>query len=789
MRRFMVALAFFLPFYAAGLDVTINYGKEAKEHFSVLNIIHKEPLSCSENKNTQDEVTYIVCTLERTPVASFSPTETLFFRFWSRVIDGRFYLYVEPKHKIKLFATPSDLKKHNLITKEQPSKSLSWQIIGYKNEIPFLNDYTNQDKPRGLNFPIKIIKNKELFFNDIDINRGPLYYDEGEDFVTYSQIKTLMNNQNYIEAVKLIDETLIGYPKTIFAKDLLLFRLRALESFDSVENSDMIVDMGTKWIKKYPTDANVPEVLYYLGNAYADMRIPQEAKYYFDRTISEYPNSRYMPLAKMALAKNFNTGADANIASKLFAQAYQEAKDLDSASAVAIEWSKFRLHNHDKEQAKKLLETMVKVNPSYIIRYPIKNYEFLKFLAEEQLYLIAAELGEYLYNNLLNDDISKEDLLDNVSLWYQAANATQDAHRINKIFLQEFEHRPKTEEIKERDDKLLFALAEDESADAKIEKYNYIIENYANTPEQEKALELKAQTLFDEGKYQEVLALKDILKDNALIAQTYAELLHKSLKDNDCKQATSYYLKYPQASLQPQEKMPLFDCLYSLALNKEAAQVSANMAQESNELALKLEWLYRDTLNFAKLGDSKSTALAGRDALELAKNLKNTKYYNVAFILFDALTNLNDKEGALKTYAFLKEYQKDSPQMFAVNLSLLKNAESEKDELGIEIYAKDILRLQGLTQNTADSPYVDFALAQSYIRTQRADEAISVLDNLLKKDINNDNKQKALYLKGSLLKTLQKDAQSTFEQCTAIPYEGAWKNLCVQALDILKGNP
>ncbi len=127
--------------------------------------------------------------------------------------------------------------------------------------------------------------------------------------------------------------------------------------------------------------------------------------------------------------------------------------------------------------------------------------------------------------------------------------------------------------------------------------------------------------------------------------------------------------------------------------------------------------------------------------------------------------------------------------MFAVNLSLLKNAESEKDELGIEIYAKDILRLQGLTQNTADSPYVDFALAQSYIRTQRADEAISVLDNLLKKDINNDNKQKALYLKGSLLKTLQKDAQSTFEQCTAIPYEGAWKNLCVQALDILKGNP
>ena len=775
-----------VPLFA--LDVTINYGKELKEHFSVLNIAHKEPLECQENHDTQGEVTHIVCTLDRMPIANFSPTETLFFRFWSRVVDGRFYLYVEPKHKIKLFATPSDLKKQTPITKEQPKLSTSWQVIGYKEIIPFLNDYANQAKPKGLNFPIKIIKNKELFFKDLDIDRGPLHYDEGEDFEAYNHIKTLINNHNHIEAVKAIDETLIAYPQTIFTKDLLLYRLRALEHFDSVENSDMIVDMGIKWIKKYPTDSNVPEVLYYLGNAYADMKIPNEAKYYFERTISEYPESRYMPLSKMALAKNFNTGPDSNVASKLFAQAYQEAKDLDSASAIAIEWSKFRLQNHDKEQAQKLLETMLKVNPSYITKYPIKSYEFLKFLAEEQLFLIAAQLGEYLYDNLPNDDVSAEDLLNNVSLWYQGANATQDAHRINKMFLQEFEHRPKAEEVKDRDDKLLFALAQDESADSKIEKYDYIIENYANSPEQEKALSLKAQTLFDEGKYQEVLALKDMLKNDPIIGESYSALLHQSLKDNDCKQASNYYLQYPNASLQESEKMPLFDCLYALALNKQAAQISQNMAQSSKDVEQKLAWLYRDTLNFAKLGDQKSTARAGRDTLTLAKSLKKTQYYDVGFTLFNTLSSLDDKEGMLQTYAFLKETQADNPKMLQVNLALLKNAESQKDELGIEIYAKDILRLQNLTQNTTDSPYVDFALAQSYIRTQRFDEAINVLDKLLQKDINDDNKQKALYLKGSVLKTSGQDSQAAFEQCVNINYEGAWKSLCAQALNILKGN-
>ena len=142
----------------------------------------------------------------------------------------------------------------------------------------------------------------------------------------------------------------------------------------------------------------------------------------------------------------------------------------------------------------------------------------------------------------------------------------------------------------------------------------------------------------------------------------------------------------------------------------------------------------------------------------------------------------------LQTYAFLKETQADNPKMLQVNLALLKNAESQKDELGIEIYAKDILRLQNLTNDTADSPYVDFALTQSYIRTQRFDEAINVLDKLLQKDINDDNKQKALYLKGSVLKTSGQDSQAAFEQCVNINYEGAWKSLCAQALNILKGN-
>lgn len=782
MQRFFIA--FFIPIFVMGLEITINYGKEAKEHFSVLNLTHKEPLECSENHNPTGDILFITCVLDNVPLTNFPPTETLYFKFWDHIVDGKFYLYIEPKHKLKLFATPNDLKGNKLITKEQPKKSLSWQIVGYNNFIPFLSEQASVPS-KGLNFPIKIIKNEELFLQDLDIHKGPLKYERGEDFTSYNTIKTLMNNHSYVAAIKAIDETLIAFPQTILAKDLLLFRLQALEHFDSVENSDMIIDMGTKWIKKYPTDYNVPEVLYYLGNAYADIKIPNEAKYYFERLINEYPQSRYKALAKMSLAKHYNTGSDAKPASKLFAQAYQEATDVDSASEIAIQWSKFRIQNDDKEGARKILNTMMKANPDYLQKYPVKNYEFCKFLAENELYLMAAKLGEHLYNKLTNNDISKEDLLSDVSLWYQLANNVEDAHRINKIFLQEFEHRPKAEEIRERDDKLLFDLAQAESADQKIQKYDYIIQHYPNSPESEKAIALKAQTLFEEGKYEDVLALKDSIHDSPLIVQSYEALIHKNIQDKNCKQASNYYLQYPESQIEAQDKMPFFDCLFELALNKEAAKVAFNMAQESQDMGQKLAWLYRDTLNSAKLGDFKTTARAGRETLNLATILKDEQYYDAGFVLFNALHNLNDKPGALEIYKFLKENQSDKPQMLQVNLSLLKDAENQKEELSIELYAKDILRLQELLKDTSTSPYVDFALAQSYTRLQRIPEAIEILNDLLQKNISADNQQKALYLKGSLLKASNQDSKETFEQCQNIQNDSAWKNLCSQALNIL----
>lgn len=782
--RFFIAL--FITFHSIyGLDVVINYGKEAKEYFSVMNISHQSPLSCEEKKNAENVVLYVVCSIEQLPLASFSHTETIFFRFWSNVIDNRFYLYIEPKQKIKLFSTPNDLKGSQKITKEQATSSKTWQIIGYKDYIPFLNE---EVKLKGINFPIKIIKNKQIFLDNLDIDRSPLHYEDSEDFFAYTQIKALMDNHSYIEAVKNIDETLNAYPHSIFTKDLLLFRIRALERFDSIENSDMIIDMGTKWVKKYTTDSAVPEVLYYLGNAYADIRIPNEAKYYFERVIREYPDSTYAPLSKMSLAKHFHSGADLKYATRLFTQSYTEAKDLDSAAAIAMEFARFYVEQNNATEAQKMLDSMLRANPSYITKYPVRHYEYLKFLNDSNMPLIAAKLGEYLYNNLRTQDIPKEDLLNDVSLWYQAANDVQNAHKINQLFLQEFENRPKTAEIKDRDDNLLFALASEASNKEKLEKYDYIIDSFPDTPQSTKAQSLKAQTLLEMGEYEKVLEMieQKIPLDSKLVSKTYEALIDKSLESGNCKQASKFYLDYPQAHIAENKKSVAFDCLYSLSLNKQAQVISSGMAESAKDLPTKLAWLYKDALNFDKLGDSKQTSISGRDALQIAKNLKSKKHFDVGFVLFNALDLLNNKPEKLQVYDFLKQNLSDDIRMFEVNLSMLKDSEAQKEELGIELYAKDILRLQKIHNDDKHSPYVDFALIQSYIRTAKFDNALSVLDLLLNKDISDENKQKALYLKGSVLKSINKDSKSTFSQCVNINAESAWKNLCSQALSIIK---
>lgn len=784
MLRVFVCCAFIVVGISNALEVSINYGKQNNAHFSVLNLQHDEPFECQALSNTYGETTRIVCVIKQTPTASFSPTSTIFFKFWNRVIDGEFYLYIEPNFSAKLFNTYIDLRDEVAIPKERPKKSKKWQVVGYKDHLPFLS--SSNAPADGLNFPVRIAQGEENFVQALDINRTPLEFEEGQDFTYYLAIQDLMKNALYFDAIKMIDETLRTFPESIFVKDLMYYRLKVLQELDPQENADAIIDMGTKWVKRYPTDMHVPEVLYYIGNAYNDIRFGSESKYFFDRLISEYPNSHFAPLAKMQLAKNYYGLSDSPTAMRLFVQAYQEAKDLDSASMIALNWSEFYIESGKKQDAQKLIDTLLSAYPQFLGENITKTYNFIALLAENEMWESAAKMSELLFAQLHDDMVlARDEVLNKAALYYQNANQYEKAHELNELFMQEFPNKAQAQEVKERDDKMLFFVGVDDDDTKKIERYDYLIQKYPNTDIAQKAIELKSQILFSQGRYNELLGAQD----QELVQKSYFELILKAIETKDCPKIVEYFAHYPKDKFSDEQNLVAFTCLYDVSLNKEAQELIEGMAQAQSDTRKKLEILYYEAKNLDKLGMVKQATLASRDALSLAQGLGESRHYDIGFVLFKNLMTLGNLDEAREVYTFLHKYIGDDVRMIDVDLELLKSAQTQKEETSIELYARDILRLQHLHKSSNGTPYVELALGQSYMRLGAWQDSNAILGELLQKDITPSTRAQALYLQGSNYKNASDltQAKESFESCQKLQGAGVdvWQNLCLESLKLL----
>ncbi|PAF44291.1 flagellar protein [Helicobacter sp. 11S02596-1] len=774
-------LIFFLANLAYSLEIAVNYGKENSKNFSVLNLKDSKPFLCKEKPSHADNTHIIECIIDAIPQEGFSPTRTMFFDFYYRMIDGKFHLYIEPKKKQKLFAIQGDLKKDIRLIREKPTFSRIWQIVGYEDKIPFLS----HQKPRGLNFPISIPDAQTPFIAELDINNKPLEYTKGFDFDAYMRAKSQLEKKSYYEVLNTINETLKQYPNTIFKKDLYLYQIIALSKLDQ-KQQDTIIDIATNWIKQYPSDTSIPQVLYMLAKAYADIRYDSEAQYYYKRIIQEYPKNRYAPLAKMQLAIEFSNTSNIGLASIYFQEAYSEAKDLESASEIAINWAKFEVKKQNFTNAEDLIEKVLQAYPQFFLLNPQKTYQTIGFLEKNALYKSAANIAQYLFTHTDDKQIQEQVGYDLGNL-YAKANEFDKAHQANLAYIKNYPTSPKIKEVQKRDDEILFKISGDNKE--KLKRYNYIIAKYPGTKESQQALEKKAQLLIDEKQFQEVLAIrKDLGEDSVFVQTALNSLIKQYLQTKDCKNANLYLIQTTHYDLTGEQKLQAFHCLYNASLNKNAQIISKDMAKQAKSIDEKLAWLVNDAKNLYQLGDYKTSMLAAKDAFSLALASKKSQYYDVGFTLFFDLANINSKEEAFKVYSQLEKFFKDDSRMIKVYATLLNWETGMKNDTTIQIYAKNIIALQKKYKTDEFTPYAEFELINSLMRVGKAPEALTAVNSLLQKNLTNEQKQKALYTKASI-QNLQNNAQGakdSFEKCTKIPADSPWKNLCTEGLDLFK---
>ncbi|WP_000266395.1 DUF7494 domain-containing protein [Helicobacter pylori] len=777
------------------LSLTLTQGKEGGEDFSVLTLRHNKAFSCSyvnEKPPSGIEASLsiihakrpIECVIDSIPKEGFTPLENAFFNITYSMRQQQFILHIKPKvmRRLTLFSFDRDYKKAIPLFVENDAKAKMWQIIGYDQKIPFLSEKDNAQK--GLNFPIIIKDAQTPIIQELDVNNKPLLTTKGYDLNAYLEAKKQMDSQAYFDALRTISRAFKNYPQTIFKKDLYLLEIIALGKLGI--KKPLLIDIGTQWIKNYPTDPNIPEALYYVAKALDENNNYKQAVRYYKRILLEYKNSRYAPLAQMHLAIEAAEASDLSSASMLFKEAFSNAKDKESASEIALNWAEAEINYQNFNNAKYLIDKVVQSNPDYLSTHSESALELLKLLKKNQMNESAIEIAQLLLNQ--DDDVkAKEQALYDLGALYARIKDFKNAHLYNLRYLQDHAELERASVVRARDEKALFSM--EGNTQEKIAHYDKIIQNFPNSNEAQKALELKAQLLFDNKRYAEVLGMqKNLPKDSPLIQKTLNVLAKTPLEDHRCKEALKYLSQITAFEFNPKEEIQAFDCLYFASLKEKAQIIALNALKAAKTPSEKLVWLYRLGRNYYRLGDFKNSTLASKDALILAQSLNKKEFYDIAFVLFSDYMQNNEKELALNLYAFLEKHFKDDKRMALVYFKLLEN---EKDPKSVKIYATSLLKLQDAYKDYSYTPFGEFALIDAYRVTKDYLKALEALDKLLNRRLSLEDHQKALYLQSSLLDLTHQKAKSraSLEKCIQLKQKdqtNAWQNLCEQGLNLFK---
>ncbi|MGL2561106.1 tetratricopeptide repeat protein [Helicobacter pylori] len=777
------------------LSLTLTQGKEGGEDFSVLTLRNNKLFSCSyinEKPPSGIEASLsiihakrpIECVIDSIPKEGFTPLENAFFNITYSMRQQQFILHIKPKvmRRLTLFSFDRDYKKAIPLFVENDAKAKIWQIIGYDQKIPFLSEKDNAQK--GLNFPITIKDAQTPIIQELDVNNKPLLTTKGYDLNAYLEAKKQMDSQAYFDALRTISRAFKNYPQTIFKKDLYLLEIIALGQL-GIKKS-LLIDIGTQWIKNYPTDPNIPEALYYVAKALDENNNYKQAMRYYKRILLEYKNSRYAPLAQMRLAIEAAEASDLSSASMLFKEAFSNAKDKESASEIALNWAEAEINYQNFNNAKYLIDKVVQSNPDYISQHSESALELLKLLKKNQMNESAIEIAQLLLNQ--DDDVkAKEQALYDLGALYARIKDFKNAHLYNLRYLQDHAELERASVVRARDEKALFSM--EGNTQEKIAHYDKIIQNFPNSNEAQKALELKAQLLFDNKRYAEVLGMqKNLPKDSPLIQKTLNILAKTPLEDHRCEEALKYLSQITAFAFNPQEEIQAFDCLYFASLKEKVQIIALNALKAAKTPSEKLVWLYRLGRNYYRLGDFKNSTLASKDALILAQSLNKKEFYDIAFVLFSDYMQNNERELALNLYAFLEKHFKDDKRMALVYFKLLEN---EKDPKSVKIYATSLLKLQDAYKDYSYTPFSEFALIDAYRTTKDYSKALETLDKLLNRKLSLEDHQKALYLQSSLLDLTNQKAKSkaSLEKCVQLKQKdqtNAWQNLCEQGLNLFK---
>jgi len=549
------------------LTIVLNSAKTGGKAYAVLHVEDNEPVDCQVIPQVLDKKVYL-CRFKKVIKTPISPKKMALVDIDFLEKEKEFYLRIEPKVKSKLMIVEDSLFLDPEVSNKPKSQVVNhWAILFYEKS-PFAKHKSN-DK---INFPIMYSKNIKPYVGALDLNGAPISYVQSKDISLYLQLKKSYNNEKYLDVIEDSLSIVKKYPQTIFKSEFMLYRLRAIDKgmdendgaiADKFDGND-VVNEGKAWIKSFPSDNNIPEVLMLIAKAYLKMGFKSDANYFMDILISEHEDSPFTKKAILVFADSLYNTREKEKAIKLYLDVLYSAKDLDIAAEAAIRLSDKEMNRGKTEKARVYLLKVLEANQDYLLKDRESSYELAKKLALNNLYDIAAKVADVLLIDLKKTDESREVLIRDSGLWHAKANDIKEAYDRLQQYIKEYKYGEYKEDVQTSLDELFFEL--NETNETKLANYyDELIEKYKNKIG-DKAVVEKAKLLLSQERYEDVLKMKASLEyvsdDNTTseyVASAANALVILAFKDDKCKQAVSYIESY-KLNLEHFEKNKVFDC-------------------------------------------------------------------------------------------------------------------------------------------------------------------------------------------------------------------------------------
>ena len=774
MFKYILLIIYSLQLYSMQLQVAT--AREHSEFYSILHLKSSQPFVCEKESSDLTNSTEVICAFNKKPKHIFKNISNNYFIISSKIDENTFFIIVKPKYKIFIRSIPFNLTRDETVFNANINIAKQWLIVGYKNTLPLMHKKIYN----GLNFPVTFSNMKLAYVGGLDLNGKPIHIRQLKNIKYYIAIKQAYSNKKYQKALNLINEAMNQYPYSIFGSLYMYDKIKILYK---MKNYKKVLRSSEQFLRKYSGNSHTAEILLLTANSNQRLKNTTQAKYFYNRLLSEHAKSKYAKLGLIEIGDILLLHHKKQQAVDNYVQALDTTHNLNVASLAAYKIALFSLNNKMPTAAISYINKILKANPSFFVYNPKKAAYISEWFAKQKKYKLALKVTNIVINAIKSSNATYPLLLKNKGLWLAQTGKKREADKIYNLYIKEFPKSKYISIVKEAKYALFFN-DNNLTSTQKLKHYNFLINKYKGKSIAKEALRKKVQLLYKTKQYGKILSL-NLKGYNNIVNNSAKELMQELITRHSCFKAIKIYKKYKLAAGN-RLSQGIYKCAIGTLSYKTAHQIASKYVS-SKDIAQRIKWLYYDAVSLYHLKHYHKVLKIGDDLEVLLQNQPKSPYNKIYRVMFDTYAKQHNNEQMLSTI-------KDIIQRFSISfndisryVALVKMGTSLKDNNIVIIYGEYVYQLQNKYKTYPYSPYIEFTLAQAYINTSHINKAINILQSLNNKVLSKLQKSRQQYLLGTLFEKewKNKEAKSAFKSSIKADSSSPWAQLSKDAIKLL----